>query len=69
MSLMQHDEQHSPDIDTITIRRIAVDTMTDPRSVAAELAGKRVRGLAGERIRRALRTAGLPSSESRRVAA
>jgi hypothetical protein len=69
MLTMQHDEQHSPDVDTMTIRRIAVDTATDPRSVAREIRGERVRGIAGERIRRALRTAGLPTSDSREVAA
>lgn len=63
MGLMQHDDPEP--VDTLTIRRIAVDTATDPRSVARELRGERVRGMAGERIRRALHAAGLPSSRGR----
>jgi hypothetical protein len=37
-----------------TIRRIAVESDTDPRSVKNVLAGLPVKGMAGERIRRVL---------------
>jgi hypothetical protein len=44
--------------DPIELRRIvlaiAADEYVDPRSVRAELSGRRVRGMVGQRIRRAL---------------
>jgi hypothetical protein len=55
--------------DQLTIREVALEAQCDPRSVARELRGERVRGLAGDRIRRALRRRDLPTSESRAAAA
>lgn len=49
--------------DQITIREIAFEAQADPRSVARELRGERVRGVVGDRIRRALRARDLPTSE------
>lgn len=46
-------------IDTATIRRLAVEAEADPRSVEARLRGKKVRGLAGHRIDRVLAAHGL----------
>lgn len=40
------------------IRRIAAELQCDPRSVEAELSGRRVRGMVGERIRRYLSARG-----------
>lgn len=48
------------EIDTATIRRLAVEAEADPRSVEARLHGKKVRGLAGHRIDRVLEAHGLP---------
>jgi hypothetical protein len=59
--MVQHDEH----VDTLTVRRVAVEAEADPRSVSRELRGERVRGLVGERIRRILREHGLPSSDRR----
>jgi hypothetical protein len=55
--------------DPLLIREIALETQTDPRSVAREIRGQRVRGLAGARIRRALHSRDLPSSERKPEAA
>jgi hypothetical protein len=41
-------------LDAATVRRVAYETDTDARSVLKELAGVRVRGRSGERIRHAL---------------
>jgi hypothetical protein len=41
-------------IDAATVRRVAYETDTDVRSVWKQLAGVRVRGRSGERIRHAL---------------
>jgi hypothetical protein len=56
-------------VDTLTIREIAFEAQVDPRSVARELRRERVRGVAGDRIRRALRKRDLPTSETRSEAA
>jgi hypothetical protein len=42
------------ELDTATIRRLAVEADVDPRSVERRLRGERVRGLAGHRIDRVL---------------
>lgn len=44
---------------------LAVDADVDVRSIEAELRGERVAGRAGERARKALRDAKLPTSEAR----
>jgi hypothetical protein len=59
----------TPPLETIEIRRLAVECESDPRSVAKELRGERVRGIAGERIRRVLRQHDLPTSETQAEAA
>jgi hypothetical protein len=46
-------------VDPVAVRRIALETLTNERSVRKELSGGHVRGFAGERIRQALRAAGL----------
>lgn len=46
-------------VDRPTLYRIAADADADPRSVAAALRGKEIRGRAGERIRAALRAHGI----------
>jgi hypothetical protein len=57
------------EIDTLTLRRIAVDAICDPRTVRARLLGKQVRGLVGERIEAALRQHGIdPSAGGEHVA-
>lgn len=58
-----------PQADQLTIREIALEAQCDPRSIARELRGERVRGLTGDRIRRALRKRDLPTSESKAAAA
>jgi hypothetical protein len=51
------------------IRRVAAELQCDPRSVEAELSGRRVRGMVGERIRRYLTTRGvLPAQAEASVA-
>lgn len=50
--------------DSLAIREIAFEAQADPRSVARELRGERVRGVVGDRIRRALRARDLPTSDS-----
>ncbi len=42
------------------LRRLAVRAAVDPRTILAVAAGRRVRGLAGERARAALAAAGYP---------
>jgi hypothetical protein len=56
-------------VDILTVREIALEASCDPRSVQRELGGERVRGLAGDRIRRALRKRDLPTSETKAEAA
>lgn len=46
------------------IRRLAAELAVDPRSVQAEIEGRRVRGMAGDRIRRALAARGVASGSS-----
>lgn len=46
-------------IDAATLRKLAVASESDPRSVRRVLAGEEVRGLAGHRVRRVLVEAGL----------
>jgi hypothetical protein len=60
--------QHT-DVDGVTIREVAWEAQADPRSVARELRGERVRGVVGDRIRRALRKRDLPTSDTRSEAA
>jgi hypothetical protein len=60
MSTEHEAVQTTPVVDTMTMRRLAVEAMCDPRSIAAELAGRRVRGVVGERARAVLRAAGFP---------
>jgi hypothetical protein len=51
-------------VDAAMLRRLAVLSESDPRSVRNEISGKRVRGLSGHRIRRVLHAEGLlPSAE------
>jgi hypothetical protein len=58
-----------PEIDTATIRRIAVAASADPRTVLRRIAGEPVRGLPGHRIDRVLRAHGIePGMFSGRVA-
>lgn len=59
----------APLVDELTRREIAVEARCDPRSVLRELRGERVRGVVGERIRRALRARSLPCSADRAEAA
>lgn len=46
-------------LDAATLRRLAVEASTDPRTIEAAYRGKPVRGLAGQRALAALRAAGL----------
>lgn len=48
-------------------RELAVKAGVDPRTIIREAQGDRVRGMAGERARRALADAGLPSSDSHKA--
>ncbi len=68
-------QQHSPEahtdlgIDRATLRALAVEAESDPRSIIAELRAARgqrphVRGLAGHRVRRVLIRHGLIQSEA-----
>lgn len=43
----------------IEVRRLAAEIEVDPRSVNAVLAGRHVRGVAGDKIRRALAARGV----------
>jgi hypothetical protein len=56
-------------MDQLTVREIAWEAQCDPRTVLRELRGERVRGIVGDRLRRALRRRDLPSSDNHRVAA
>jgi hypothetical protein len=47
------------EIDTATVRRLAVEAEADPRSVERRLRGALVRGMAGHRIDRVLAAHGL----------
>ena len=47
-------------IDEATIRRLAVESSTDPRTIRKVILGKPVRGMSGERAREALVRAGFP---------
>jgi hypothetical protein len=49
----------TPKADAPTLRRVAVESSTDPRTVAAFLAGRDVRPLSRERIERALKKLGM----------
>lgn len=49
-------------VDTMTVRRLALEALADTRSVAKELRGERVRGVVGERIRHVLDQHGLRKS-------
>ena len=53
----------SPSVPIAEVRRIAAELEVDPRSVEKELRRERVRGIAGEKIRRALEARGLPTSD------
>ena len=53
MHTMKHDETRGT-LDEISVREIACEAQVDPRSVRKALAGRRVRGVAGVRIRRVL---------------
>lgn len=46
-------------IDSATLRRLAVSASCDPRTILAVASGRLVRGLAGERARAVLLAAGL----------
>jgi hypothetical protein len=59
---------NSISVDTLTLREIAYEAQCDPRSVARELRGERVRGVVGDRIRRALRKRDLRNCETREAA-
>lgn len=50
---------HTTPPDTRTILRLAADADVDPRTIRRALAGGRVAGRAGERIRAALTTHGI----------
>lgn len=50
-------------LDPIDVRRLAAEIEVDWRSVAKQLRGEHVRGLAGDRIRRTLRERGLLTEE------
>ncbi len=54
-------------MDEATVRRLAVESSTDPRTIRKLLVGKPVRGMAGERARNALIRAGVlpPAPEGR----
>ena len=46
-------------LDAATLRRLAVEASCDPRTIQAVLDGRDVRGLPGERARKALIAAGM----------
>lgn len=46
------------------LRRLSVRASVDPRTILAVAAGRKVRGLPGERARNALRLAGYPVPEA-----
>lgn len=52
-----------PRCDTATVRRLAAEAETDPRTIRKLLEGKPVRGLAAHRARRVLVAAGLLRAE------
>jgi hypothetical protein len=56
---MAHDIITPEQIDTATLRRLAVESESDHRTVKRRLRGEPVRGLAGHRIDRVLRSHGL----------
>ena len=64
---MLHSETPDKEIDTTTVRRLALEADVDPRTIVAELKAARgerarVRGISGDRARRVLRQHGfLPS--------
>ena len=58
-------ERRTPELDTATIRRIAVESDSDPRSVVKVLRGDRVRGMVGHRIREVLSRRGLLAPDVR----
>lgn len=55
--------------DRLTVQEVALEAQADPRSVARELRGERVKGLVGDRIRRALHKRDLPTSDTKSEAA
>jgi hypothetical protein len=63
-------EPLTPDqLDTATIRRLAVEAESDHRTVKKRLHGVHVKGLAGHRVDRVLRAHGLAPGCLRRAAA
>ncbi len=62
---MKRQQDELSETDEITVREIALEAEVDPRSVRKMLSGKRVRGVAGDRIRRALKRRGLPIDSAR----
>jgi hypothetical protein len=57
----------TPHLDPFAIRALAAELRCDPRSIVAELAGRRVRGAAGEIIRQRLQAMGMPYSAQQRL--
>lgn len=52
-------------IDEANARRLAVQADCDPRTIRKALRGEEVRGMAGERAKKALREAGMLKEENR----
>jgi hypothetical protein len=67
---MEHSAPSTTQIDDAIVQEIAREASADPRSVVRRLAGLPVRGLAGERIDRALarRAAALANPEPNKAA-